>query len=99
MQKGAGEVALLAQTETGYRNLSILLSNTLLSAEAGDSAHCALDDIGDLGRDIIVLGGGLWQGLLGVRRPTGVMGWRKSGLKSWPRGFQGGFTLNYNATA
>ena len=93
MQKG-GEVALLAQTEAGYQNLSVLLSNTfLLSAEAGDSAHCVLDDIGDLGREIIVLGGGLWQGSLGDRRLTDAMGWRQSGLKSWPQGFPGRFYI------
>ncbi|MEL0041839.1 MAG: PHP domain-containing protein, partial [Candidatus Puniceispirillum sp.] len=63
--EGAGEVVLLAQTEAGYRNLSVLLSNTLLSAEAGESAHCALDDIGDLGRDIIILGGGALAGFVG----------------------------------
>ena len=69
--QGQGEVVLLAQTERGYRNLSILLSKTLLSAEAIGDAVCPFEDLQSFHEDLLILGGGALQGFIGAPAAEG----------------------------
>ena len=44
---GRGDVVLLAQNETGYVNLSQLLSKILLSSDSAQTPACAIEDLAD----------------------------------------------------
>jgi DNA polymerase-3 subunit alpha len=63
--QGRGEMVLLAQTATGYRNLSILLSRTLLTADVSGDAICPIADLETYGDGLLLLSGGTIEGFIG----------------------------------
>ena len=63
---GAGEMALLAQNETGYIHLSHLISAALLDSEATASPVIAASDLAQRADGLIALSGGLRAGFLGA---------------------------------
>ena len=62
---GRGDVVLLAQNETGYVNLSQLLSKILLSSDAAQTPACAIEDLADYSDGLILLTGGALSGFVG----------------------------------
>ena len=62
---GAGEVVLLAQNETGYINLSYLISDALMAAEGGDDASIPTDQLAKRHEGLILLTGGAISGFIG----------------------------------
>ena len=62
---GAGEVVLLAQNETGYINLSYLISDALMAAEGGDDANIPTDQLAKRHEGLILLTGGAISGFIG----------------------------------
>ena len=62
---GRGDVALLAQNQTGYVNLSQLLSKILLSSDATQAPACAVEDFVDYSDGLILLSGGALTGFVG----------------------------------
>ena len=64
--RGSGEVALLAQTETGYSNLCKLNSKALLEVEGGDDPVITLDVLAAHADGLILLGGGAAGGFIGA---------------------------------
>ena len=62
---GSGEVALLAQNETGYIHLSHLISAALLDSEATASPVIAAADLAERAEGLILLSGGLRAGFVG----------------------------------
>ena len=67
--QGTGEIVLLAQNDVGYRNLCVILSKTLLAANAGHDPVCRLDDLGNHAEGLVALSGGALAGFVG--RPAG----------------------------
>jgi DNA polymerase-3 subunit alpha len=63
--EGKGEVVLLAQTERGYRNISVLLSKTLLSTDVTGEPVCPLSDLRSFNDDVLLLSGGTLAGFVG----------------------------------
>ena len=72
--RGVGEVALLAQTETGYANLCKLNSKALLDVEGGDDPVISLDMLASHAEGIIMLGGGATAGFIGSAAADGQNG-------------------------
>lgn len=64
-QYGAGEIALLAQNETGYIHLSHLISAALLDSEATSSPVISAEALAERAEGLIVLSGGLRDGFIG----------------------------------
>ena len=64
-QYGIGEIALLAQNETGYIHLSHLISDALLDSEATSSPVIPVEALGKRAEGLIVLSGGLRDGFIG----------------------------------
>ena len=62
---GRGDVVLLAQTETGYVNLSQLLSKILLSTDGVHTPACDLEDLAPYRDGLILLTGGAISGFVG----------------------------------
>ena len=62
---GAGEVALLAQNETGYIHLSHLISAALLDSEASATPVITAADLAGRAAGLIILSGGLRAGFVG----------------------------------
>ena len=62
---GRGEVVLLAQNETGYVNLSQLLSKILLSSDTTQTPACAVEDLAGYSEGLILLTGGALTGFVG----------------------------------
>ena len=62
---GSGEVVLLAQNETGYINLSYLISDALMAAEGGDDASIPIDQLAKRHEGLILLTGGAISGFIG----------------------------------
>ncbi|MGB2373842.1 MAG: DNA polymerase III subunit alpha [Candidatus Puniceispirillaceae bacterium] len=62
---GAGEVALLAQNETGYIHLSHLISAALLDSEATATPVITAADLAERAGGLIILSGGLRAGFVG----------------------------------
>ena len=62
---GRGDVVLLAQTETGYVNLSQLLSKILLSTDGGHTPACNIEDLAPYSAGLILLTGGALSGFVG----------------------------------
>mgnify|MGYP001248040848 CR=1 FL=1 len=63
--QGQGEVVLLAKDESGYVNLSKLLSKTLLEADATHDPACVLDDLAVHSDGLLLLTGGAIAGFVG----------------------------------
>ena len=63
--QGEGEVVLLAQNETGYINLSYLISAALMDAEGSDDAAILLSALQARHQGLILLTGGAHQGFIG----------------------------------
>ncbi|MDP6219689.1 MAG: DNA polymerase III subunit alpha, partial [Alphaproteobacteria bacterium] len=72
--RGSGEVALLAQTETGYSNLCKLNSKALLEVEGGDDPVITLDVLAAHADGLILLGGGATAGFIGAAAADGQDG-------------------------
>jgi DNA polymerase-3 subunit alpha len=66
---GRGDTVLLAQNETGYVNLSHLLSKVLMSSNSMQTPACAVDLLADYSDGLILLTGGALSGFVG--RPAG----------------------------
>ncbi|GIR33174.1 MAG: hypothetical protein CM15mP46_1690 [Alphaproteobacteria bacterium] len=62
---GRGDVVLLAQNETGYVNLSQLLSKILLSNDAAQTPACDVEDLACYSDGLILLTGGALSGFVG----------------------------------
>ncbi len=62
---GEGEVALLAQNETGYIHLSYLISAALLDSEATASPVIPIEELEKRVEGLILLSGGLRGGFIG----------------------------------
>lgn len=61
---GEGEVVLLAQNETGYINLSYLISEALMEAEGGDDAAVGFEALRARHEGLILLTGGAHAGFI-----------------------------------
>ena len=72
--RGSGEVALLAQTETGYSNLCKLNSKALLEVEGGDDPVITPDVLAAHADGLILLGGGAAGGFIGAAAADGQDG-------------------------
>ncbi|MDC1383375.1 DNA polymerase III subunit alpha [Candidatus Puniceispirillum sp.] len=64
-QQGQGEVVLLAKNDTGYTNLSKLLSKTLLEADASQNPACEISDLAAHADGLLLLSGGALAGFVG----------------------------------
>ncbi|MEC7246239.1 MAG: PHP domain-containing protein, partial [Pseudomonadota bacterium] len=64
-QYGEGEIALLAQNETGYIHLSHLISAALLDSEATAEPVIPIDALEKRAEGLILLSGGLRGGFIG----------------------------------
>ena len=62
---GRGDVVLLAKNQTGYVNLSQLLSKILLSGDAAQTPSCLVEDLADYSDGLILLTGGALTGFVG----------------------------------
>ena len=80
--QGTGEVVLLAQNETGYVNLSHLLSNALLNSEANTDPQCSLDALASRCEGLILLSGGVMNGFVGLPASDGRQTLAKSRLEA-----------------
>ena len=65
-QYGEGEIALLAQNETGYIHLSHLISAALLNSEATAEPVISIDELEKRAEGLILLSGGLRGGFIGA---------------------------------
>ena len=80
--QGAGEVVLLAQNETGYVNLSHLLSDALLNSEANSDPHCNFDALAKRSEGLILLSGGVMDGFVGLPASDGRQALAKARLQA-----------------
>ncbi|MGB1862955.1 MAG: DNA polymerase III subunit alpha [Candidatus Puniceispirillum sp.] len=80
--QGSGEVVLLAQNETGYVNLSHLLSDALLNSEANSDPHCDFDALAARSEGLILLSGGVMDGFVGLPASDGCQALAKSRLQA-----------------
>ncbi|MDB2390022.1 DNA polymerase III subunit alpha [Alphaproteobacteria bacterium] len=80
--QGAGEVVLLAQNETGYVNLSHLLSDALLNSEAATDPQSSLDALTLRGEGLILLSGGVMNGFVGLPASDGRPALAKARLQA-----------------
>ena len=80
--QGAGEVVLLAQNETGYVNLSHLLSDALLNSEANSDPHCSFDVLAKRSEGLILLSGGVMDGFVGLPASDGRQALAKARLQA-----------------
>ena len=87
--QGTGEVVLLAQNETGYVNLSHLLSDALLNSEANTDPQCSLDALASRCEGLILLSGGLMNGFVGLPASDGRQTLAKSRLEALSSMMQG----------
>jgi DNA polymerase-3 subunit alpha len=62
--QGVGNVALLAMSETGYQNLSHLVSDALMEAESGMAPSISLGQLSSKATDLILLSGGALDGFI-----------------------------------
>ena len=64
-ERGEGEVVLLAKDETGYINLSFLISEALMAASGTDDASISLEALSARHEGLILLTGGAKAGFVG----------------------------------
>ena len=62
---GSGDIVLLAQNETGFVNLSQLLSKVLMSSNSAQNPACTVDLLADFSEGLILLTGGALTGFVG----------------------------------
>ena len=72
--QGHGEVVLLAKNALGYRNLSKLLSKTLLEADTANDPACGLDDLATYADGLLLLTGGAIAGFVAGPAGDGQVG-------------------------
>ena len=63
-EQGQGEVVVLAQNETGYVNLSKLVSKMLLEADAGNEPAATMEDLEAYSEGVLLLTGGAAAGFV-----------------------------------
>lgn len=63
-ENGIGEVVLLAQNETGYKNLSKLMSDSWIKSDGSDKPLVELIELLNLSEGLILLTGGVREGFI-----------------------------------
>ncbi|MEC7207977.1 MAG: PHP domain-containing protein, partial [Pseudomonadota bacterium] len=69
--EGTGEVVLLAQNETGYKNLSDLVSQALLATDPAHKPEIPVEMLAQNGAGLLLLSGGYQHGFLGLPAAQG----------------------------
>ena len=78
---GRGDTVLLAQNDTGYVNLSQLLSKVLMSSNSTQTPACTVDLLANYSEGLILLTGGALTGFVGGQLEMG--NWQDNASNGW----------------